>query len=130
MKGWRHIMKQLHRSFTILCLIAVIFSMTACSQNTKSEETDESYVASFFDIPDEVKSVSRLLINDETAYMCCSEDEEVSYIASISMDGSNFQKLPLQTEDSILFLDFGIDQQGSIWAVCWDHGGGYSLKKI
>ena len=62
--------------------------------------------------------------------MCCSENDEVSYIASISMDGSDFQKLPLQTEDSIEFLDFGIDQQGCIWTVCRDHAGGYSLKKF
>ena len=130
MKGWRQIMKQLYRSFTILCLIAAIFSMTGCSHNTKDDETGESYVARFFDIPDEVKGISRLLASDETAYMCCSENDEISYIASISMDGSDFQKLPLQTEDSIEFLDFGIDQQGCIWTVCRDHAGGYSLRKF
>ncbi len=123
-------MKQLHRSFTILCLMTIFFTMTGCSHNTKDDETGESYVASFFDIPDEVKGISRLLTSDETAYMCCSEDDEVSYIASISMDGSDFQKLPLQTEDSIEFLDFGIDQQGGIWTVCWDHARGYSLRKF
>ena len=35
------------------------FSMTACGHNTKDEEAPESYVASFFDIPDSVTYISK-----------------------------------------------------------------------
>ena len=123
-------MKMLQRNISMLCLIAMLFSMTACGHNTKDEEAPESYVASFFDIPDSVTYISRLLISDNKAYVCCQEGNEVSYLAAISIDNGDFQKLPLVFEDSTVLLDFGIDQHGSIWAVCKDNAGGYSLKKF
>ena len=60
-------MKMLQRNISMLCLIAMLFSMTACGHNTKDEEAPESYVASFFDIPDSVTYISRLLISDNKA---------------------------------------------------------------
>lgn len=123
-------MKILQRNISMLCLIAMFFSMTACSHNTEGEEAQESYVASFFDIPDAVTDISRLLISDNKAYVCCQEGNEVSYLAAISIDDGDFQKLPLAMEDSTVLLDFGIDQHGGIWAVCRDDAGGYSLKKF
>lgn len=123
-------MKMLQRNISMLCLIAMLFSMTACGHNTKGEEAPVSYVASFFDIPDTVTYISRLLISDNKAYVCCQEGNEVSYLAAISIDDGDFQKLPLVMEDSTVLLDFGMDQHGSIWAVCKDNAEGYSLKKF
>ena len=50
-----------------------------------------------------------LTSNDNKAYVCCQEGNGVSYLAAISIDNGDFQKLPLVFEDSTVLLDFGID---------------------
>ena len=72
-----------------------------------------------FDIPDAVTYISRLLVSDNKAYVLCQEGNDVSYLAAISIDG-DFQKLRWKLRDSTVFLDFRIDQHGSIWSVCKD----------
>ena len=85
---------------------------------------------SFFDIPDTVADISRLLIKDNTAYMCCFEESGISYLASMTVGDGEFQKLPLEVEASTSLLDFAFDSKGSTWAVCMDDTDRYSLKKF
>lgn len=76
-------------------LAILLFCLTACGKQNDTVESTTSYVASFFGIPDEVTGISRMLIKDDTAYMCCSEESGISYLASMSMDDGNFQKQPM-----------------------------------
>ena len=41
-------------------------------------QPDSSYVADFFDIPDSVTGIERLLLKDDMAYMCCLEEDGTS----------------------------------------------------
>lgn len=81
-----------------------------------------------YESPDTVTGISRLLIKEDTAYMCCSEKRGVSYLASVMADGRNFQKQPLEMEDSVSLLDFTFDGAGNTWTVCMDYAGNYCLK--
>ena len=55
-------MKMIRQVLTVLGLTGMLFSMTACGKQTKTEAPEASYIASFFDIPDTVAYISRLLI--------------------------------------------------------------------
>ena len=48
----------------------MLLGLTACGKQAGIEKSDASYVASFYDIPDIVTGISRLLIKDNAAYMC------------------------------------------------------------
>lgn len=122
--------KRIRHAFTTLVLAIMLFCVTACGKQADREKSDTSYVARFFDIPDTVTGISRLLIKEDTAYMCCSEETGVSYLASVMADGRNFQKQPLEMEDSVSLLDFAFDGAGNTWTVCMDHAGNYCLKKF
>ena len=122
-------MKMIRQVLTVLGLTGMLFSMTACGKQTKTEAPEASYIASFFDIPDTVAYISRLLIKDNTAYMCCFEESGISYLASMTVGDGEFQKLPLEVEASTSLLDFAFDSKGSTWAVCMDDTDRYSLKK-
>ena len=123
-------MKMIRQVLTVLGLTGMLFSMTACGKQTKTEAPEASYIASFFDIPDTVADISRLLIKDNTAYMCCFEESGISYLASMTVGDGEFQKLPLEVEASTSLLDFAFDSKGSTWAVCMDDTDRYSLKKF
>lgn len=122
--------KIIRHGLTVLSLAILLFCVTACGKQTDTEKSDTSYIASFFDIPDTVTGISRLLMKENTAYMCCSENNGVSYLASMEADGGDFQKQPLEIEDSISLLDFAFDKAGNTWIVCMDHAGSYCLKKF
>ena len=123
-------MKMIRQVLTVLVLTGMLFSMTACGKQTKTEAPEASYIASFFDIPDTVADISRLLIKDNTAYMCCFEESGISYLASMTVGDGEFQHLPLEVEASTSLLDFAFDSKGSTWAVCMDDTDRYSLKKF
>ena len=63
--------KKLRRIFTIMGTTALIFTITACGNRMDAMQPDSSYVADFFDIPDSVTGIERLLLKDDMAYMCC-----------------------------------------------------------
>ena len=117
-------MKMIRQVLTVLGLTGMLFSMTACGKQTKTEAPEASYIASFFDIPDTVAYISRLLIKDNTAYMCCFEESGISYLASMTVGDGEFQKLPLEVEASTSLLDFAFDSKGM------DDTDRYSLKKF
>lgn len=121
--------KRLRHGFAIVGLAILLFCLTACGKQNDTEESTTSYVASFFGIPDEVTGISRMLIKDDTAYMCCSEESGISYLASISMDDGNFQKQPMEMEESAVLLDFAFDMAGNIWTVCMAQANSYCLKR-
>lgn len=121
--------KRLRHGFAIMGLAILFFCLTACGKQNDTEKSTTSYVASFFDIPDEVTGISRMLIKDDTAYMVCSEESGISYLASMSMDDGNFQKQPMEMEESAVFLDFAFDIAGNIWTVCMPQADSYCLKK-
>ena len=126
----------LQRTAFLFCLTAVFFSLTACNKDTErndiknNEVENQSYIASFFDIPETVTDVSRLQVYNNKAYLCCSETDTASFLAAIDIDSREFQKLPLDGDSSINILDFGIDLSGNIWAACSSRDEGYSLRKL
>ena len=89
-----------------------------------------SYVTDFFDIPDTVTGIERLLLKDDMAYMCCLEEEGTSYLAAMDIDDGKFLKQNLDLDISVSLLDFGFAPDNSIWAVCLEKAGGYSLRKF
>ena len=109
--------KMTRQGITVLGLAAMLLGLTACGKQAGIEKSDASYVASFYDIPDTVTGISRLLIKDNAAYMCCSEANGVSYLASMTVEDGGFQKLTLTMEASASLLDFAFDPKGNIWAV-------------
>lgn len=127
-------MKLLRRPLAFLCLLSMLVMTGACGKASGDEPDKQSYTANNFEIPKEITDVSRLLINNETAYVCCTESDEnnetVSFIASMSLDNGNFQKLPLEIDNTVNLLDFGIDQDNNIWAVCKDSSETYTLRKF
>lgn len=121
--------KRLRHGFAMVGLAILIFCLTACGKQNDTEKSTTSYVASFFGIPDEVTGISRMLIKGDTAYMCCSEESGISYLASMSMDDGNFQKQPMEMEESAVLLDFAFDVDGNIWIVCMAQADSYCLKR-
>ena len=122
--------KKLRRIFTIMGTTALIFTITACGNRMDAMQPDSSYVADFFDIPDSVTGIERLLLKDDMAYMCCLEEDGTSYLAAMNIDDGKFLKQNLELDASVSLLDFGFAPDNSIWAVCLEKAGGYSLRKF
>lgn len=122
--------KKLRRIFTILGTTALIFTITACGNRMDAVQPDSSYVADFFDIPDSVTGIERLLLKDDMAYMCCLEEDGTSYLAAMNIDDGKFLKQNLELDASVSLLDFGFAPDNSIWAVCLEQAGVYSLRKF
>lgn len=122
--------KMIRQGAALLGLAAALLGMTACGKETDSGKSDTSYVASYYDIPDTVTGISRLLMKDNVAYMCCSEANGGSCLASMTVDDGKFQKLPLDMEASASLLDFAFDPKDDIWAIGTDNEGGYFLHKF
>ena len=120
----------IRHSFTALGLAILLMGATACGKQADTEENDTSYVAAYFAVPDAVTGISRLLIKDDTAYICCIEENGASYLASMAADGGDFQKQPIEVDDSVSLLDFAFDSTGNIWTICTDHAGSYRLNKF
>ncbi len=57
-----------------------------------------SYVADFFDIPDTVTEIERLLLKDDMAYLCCLEEDGTSYLAAMDIDDGKFLKQNLDLD--------------------------------
>lgn len=123
-------MKMIRQSIIALGLTAVIFCMTSCGKQTNMETSKESYVANFFDMPDTVTGISRLLIKEDIVYLCCSEENGSTYLAAMTVDQGDFQKLPLEIGTSVSLLDFCFDRNGGIWTVCMEDTDNYNLKKF
>ena len=122
--------KKLRRIFTIMGTTALIFTITACGNRMDAMQPDSSYVADFFDIPDSVTGIERLLLKDDMAYMCCLEEDGTSYLAAMNIDDGKFLKQNLELDASVSLLDFGFAPDNSIWAVCLEQAGVYSLRKF
>ena len=122
--------KKLRRIFTIMGTTALIFTITACGNRMDAMQPDSSYVADFFDIPDSVTGIERLLLKDDMAYMCCLEEDGTSYLSSMNIDDGKFLKQNLELDASVSLLDFGFAPDNSIWAVCLEQAGVYSLRKF
>ncbi len=120
--------KKLRRIFTIMGTTALIFTITACGNRMDAMQPDSSYVADFFDIPDSVTGIERLLLKDDMAYMCCLEEDGTSYLAAMNIDDGKFLKQNLELDASVSLLDFGFAPDNSIWAVCLEQAGVYSLR--
>lgn len=121
--------KRIQHGLAIMGLTILLFCLTACGKQNDTEESNTSYIASFWGIPDEVAGISRLLIKDDTAYICCLEEGGISYLASMTMDRGDFQKQPLEMGESVVLLDFAFDRAGDIWTVCMEHTDSYCLKR-
>ena len=120
--------KKLRRIFTIMGTTALIFTITACGNRMDAMQPDSSYVADFFDIPDSVTGIERILLKDDMAYMCCLEEDGTSYLAAMNIDDGKFLKQNLELDASVSLLDFGFAPDNSIWAVCLEQAGVYSLR--
>ena len=55
------------QGITVLGLAAMLLGLTACGKQAGIAQCDASYVASFYDIPDTVTGISRLLIKSIAA---------------------------------------------------------------
>lgn len=122
--------KKMKWALAILGLVTMIFTMTACGNHADAVENATSYVADFFDIPDTVVEIKRVLIKDDTTYVCCQETDGITYLASINIDNGEFQKQNLELEDSAALLDFGFDSNNGMWGICQEQAGSYSLKRF
>ena len=122
--------KKLRRIFTIMGTTALIFTITACGNRMDAMQPEASFVADFFDIPDTVTGIERLLLKDDMAYMCCLEEDGTSYLAAMNIDDGKFLKQNLELDASVSLLDFGFAPDNSIWAVCLEQAGVYSLRKF
>ena len=122
--------KKIRRIITILGTTAMIFTVTACGNRMDTMQPAASYVADFFDIPDTVTGIERLLLKDDMAYLCCLEEDGTSYLAAMDIDDGKFLKQNLDLDASVSLLDFGFAPDNSIWAVCLEKAGGYSLRKF
>lgn len=122
--------KKIKRIFRILGTTAMIFTVSACGNRMDTMQPASSYVTDFFDIPDTVTGIERLLLKDDMAYMCCLEEEGTSYLAAMDIDDGKFLKQNLDLDISVSLLDFGFAPDNSIWAVCLEKAGGYSLRKF
>ena len=122
--------KKIRRIITILGTTAMIFTVSACGNRMDAMQPDSSYVADFFDIPDSVTGIERLLLRDDMAYMCCLEEDGTSYLAAMNIDDGKFLKQNLELDASVSLLDFGFAPDNSIWAVCLEQAGVYSLRKF
>ncbi len=122
--------KKIRRIFTILGTTALIFTLTACGNRMDTMQPAASYVADFFDIPDTVTGIERLLIKDDMAYMCCLEEDGTSYLAAMDIGDGRFLRQNLNVDSSVSLLDFGFAPDNSIWTVCLEEAGGYSLRKF
>lgn len=138
-------MKHFKRITASVCLFSLLLMTAACGgggggddggsgdKGGKSESgkaaTQGQYKASFFDIPAEITDVSRLLLRDGNAYLCCAEGESASYIGSLSLADGSFTKLPVNSDAALTLLDFAIGGDGGLSVLCRDAAGGsYSLK--
>lgn len=99
--------KKIKRIFTILGITAMIFTVTACGNRMDTMQPAASYVADFFDIPDTVTEIERLLLKDDMAYLCCLEEDGTSYLAAMDIDDGKFLKQNLDLDASVSLLDFG-----------------------
>ena len=122
--------KKIRRIFTILGTTALIFTLTACGNRMDTMQPAASYVADFFDIPDTVTGIERLLIKDDMAYMCCLEEDGTSYLAAMDIGDGRFLRQNLNVDSSVSLLDFGFAPDNSIWTVCLEAADGYSLRKF
>ena len=120
--------KKIRRIITILGTTAMIFTITACGNRMDTVQPAASYVADFFDIPDTVTGIERLLLKDDMAYMCYLEADGTSYLAAMDIDDGKFLKQNLDLDASVSLLDFGFAPDNSIWAVCLEQAGVYSLR--
>ena len=121
--------------FVLLSMMTILFTLSGCKEEAESiEEDTQSYTAESVGIPDAITDISRLYINNNLAYLCCTEvennGESTSYLATMTLGKGEFDKLSLDTETSTQFMDFGIDVLGDIWAVCHDVSGKYSLREF
>lgn len=123
-------MKRIRQGFIAAGLAAMLLCGASCARQTETGQSGASYVVDFYEIPDTVTGIKRLLIKDDTAYLCCTEETGSSYLASMTADGGEFQKLPLELEASDSLLDFAFDSKGGTWTVCMDAAGGYRLKEF
>ena len=82
--------KKLRRILQYWGTTALIFTITACGNRMDAMQPDSSYVADFFDIPDSVTGIERLLLKDDMAYMCCLEEDGTSYLAAMNIDDGKF----------------------------------------
>lgn len=123
-------MKMIRKGITALGLAAMLLGTTACGKQTEIPKSDVSYDAGFYEIPDTVTGISRLLTKDNVAYLCCSEENGSSCLASMTADDGSFQKLPLDMEASESLLDFAFDSEGNIWTVVLGDEGSFQLKKF
>lgn len=124
----------------LLLLMAFFLPLlAACGRADKSgrqnitgdaEVPRQSYTAVYFDIPSEVTKISRFLIYDNRAYLCCAETDGVPYLAAMDLDTGGLRKLELDMDAAAQILDFGLDESGQIWAVCLADDGLCSLKRF
>jgi len=107
----------------------MLATLAACGKEDSESHDEQSYIANYLDIPKEITSISRLLTSESTVYLCCEESGS-SYIAAVNIDSGDFRKLPLDIEAGVNLLDFSINEDGGIWALCNDGDGAYSLRKF
>lgn len=110
----------------VLCLSSALLLLTACNSE-KKENTQyiQTYtVSGSAELPESVTDVSKLSVSGDTAYLCCFEGRDDSYLEKMNISGGNFQKSPL----SISPLDFVLTPDNNIWIVSKEPS--WSLTKL
>lgn len=94
---------------------------------------DAYIITNHVDLPGSVTGISRFLVHDGTAFLCCSQDDDVSesgatYAAAMNLDDGSFERLSLEMDESDRMLDIAVDAQGCIWCLCETSGGVCELR--
>jgi len=125
----------------ILCLLILMmsFSLAACGKTTEPKAEGTEYIlTSYKALPDSITNVSRCFLDGDRLFLCCWEEGDKEnpayYAATIELDGSNFQKLPLDLAGTEILLDIAPDGRGGLWALRMapdgEEGADYALCRF
>lgn|GEM_PF-593225 len=108
----------------IICLLILMMSLSlaACGKTTEPKAEGTGYIlTSYKALPDSITNVSRCFLDGDRLFLCCREEGDrehpATYAAAIELDGSNFQKLPLDLAGTEILLDIAPDGQGGLWGL-------------
>lgn len=119
-----------------LLMLLGLLSLTACGKTAAPEAEEPGYILSAYTaLPDSITNISGGFLQEDKIFLACWEEADVEnsayYIAVLSTDGSDFEKLPLDFGGADIPLDIAPDGQGGLWCLYMtpskDEAADYSL---
>lgn len=139
-------MKKLKILTSILLILSMILTMSACNKETGengdnskgddsassstiktvAEETGYGFIATYDDIPGDYDSVNMICARDERLYFMAYSYDKVTYeggtvLASCKFDGTDVIEYPLpETQFDSSLNSSNVDSQGNIWYLMYE----------